>query len=291
MNRKILLLLCVFLGVLVTAVSLTNRSTQAGDLPVLDEFTYLPIIVKPVPQPQIVYFRADVEIADPGDTIVLSWHTQNATAVTLYHMMPSGQFGQFWNVAATGTMSYTISPGTRNVERFHLYADNDEAPAVGVLLELPLTCPHTWFFAPEPPICPQDAALETAAAEQQFEHGWMIWLEETDQILVIYNDAVFSPRWSFFTDDWEQGMPVDDPTIVPPTGFYQPQRGFGLIWREMPSVRDRLGWAVDTEQAYTAVLQRTSYSKYNETYILALDEEIWKLKPEHSGWEKFPNEK
>lgn len=290
MSRRILVLLAVIVGVLVTAVSLTNRSTQAGDPPVLDEYTYLPIVVKPVPQPQIIYFKADVEIADPGDTIVLSWHTQNATVVNLYHMMPSGQFGQFWDVAATGTMSYTISPGTRNVERFHLYADNDEAPAVGVLLELPLTCPHTWFFAPEPPICPQDAALETAAAEQQFEHGWMIWLEDADLIYVIFNDTVFSPKWMSYTDDWEVGMPEDDPNIVPPSGFYQPQRGFGLIWREQPSIRDRLGWAIAPEAPYTSALQRTSYSKYNQTYIRALDGEIWKLLPEFSGWEKFPDE-
>ena len=290
MSRKFLILFLVVMAVLVTAVSLISHPIQAGEPPVLDEFAYLPIALKPVAQPQIHYFVANVAIANPGDTIVLSWHTQNATAVTLYHLLPTGQFGQFWNVAATGTMSYTISPGTRNFERFQLYADNDQADAVGASLELPLTCPHTWFFAPEPPICPQDAAVSTAAAEQQFEHGWMIWLGEQDQIYVIFNDIVFSPKWMSYADNWEAGMPEDDPNIVPPPGYYQPKRGFGLIWREQPSIRDRLGWAIAPEEAYTSALQRTSYAKYNETYIRALDGEIWKLLPEFSGWEKFPDE-
>ncbi len=290
MSRKILALQLLLVGLLLTAVSLVNRPAQAEEPPTLDKFVYLPIVLKPVPQPQIYYFVADVEIADPGDTIWLSWHTQNATAVTLYHLLPTGQFGSFWNVEPTGTMSYTISTSTRNYERFILYADNDEAPAVSASLELPLTCPHTWFFAPEPPICPQDAALETAAAEQQFEYGWMIWLGEESQIYVIFNDAVFSPKWKAFADNWEEGMPEDDPNIVPPPGFYQPRRGFGLIWREEPSIRDRLGWAIAPEEGYTSAIQRTSYAKYNETYIRALDGEIWKLLPESSAWEKFPDE-
>jgi hypothetical protein len=150
-----------------------------------------------------------------------------------------------------------------------------------------LNCPYGWLFAPEPPICAQDAPLISTASEQQFEHGTMIWVAEEDRIYVLYDDAIFSPKWSNFVDDWNPGDPIDDPTIQPPPGFLQPQRGFGLVWREQPQVRDRLGWALAPEAGYTTAVQRTSYSRYNETYILALDEDIWLLKPEQSGWEKF----
>ena len=291
MNRKCLLLLLLIFGSLVTAVSILIQPTKAGDSPDLDKFVYLPIVFKPIPQPQIDYFVADIPIADPGDTIWLSWHTRNATAVTLYHLLPTGQFGQFWNVATTGTMSYTISENTRNYERFMLFADNDQATAVNASIELPLTCPFIWFFAPKPPVCPQDPPTESAAAEQEFEHGWMVWIGATKQIYVIFNDTGFYPRWTAFADTWEDGMPIDDPTIIVPPGYYQPKRGFGLIWREEPSVRDRLGWAVVEEAGYAASLQRTSYARYNEIYIRAYDGEIWKLLPEQSGWEKFPDEK
>jgi hypothetical protein len=46
-----------------------------------------------------------------------------------------------------------------------------------------------------------------------------------------------------------------------------------------------LAWAVDEEFGYTTLLQRTSYAKYNETYILAQDGAIWRLLAERSGWE------
>jgi len=65
-------------------------------------------------------------------------------------------------------------------------------------------------------------------------------------------------------------------------------RGFGLLWREEPGIRDRLGWAIDNESAYETALQRTSYAKYNVTYIRAADGDIWRLQPELSGWQKWP---
>ncbi|HRQ36747.1 MAG TPA: hypothetical protein PLD25_02400 [Chloroflexota bacterium] len=252
-----------------------------------DATIYLPLVFKSEPPPQILSFTANVEIADPGDTIELSWVTANAVSVTLYHLLPTGQLGQFWNVAISGTMPYTISEAARNVERFVLYAAREGQPAAGASVEIILTCPYPWFFAPAPDICAQDAALLSPAAEQQFENGWMIWVGEEDLIYVLYDDDVFSPKWQAFTDDWEPGDPVSDTTIIPPEGYYQPLRGFGLVWREQPFVRDRLGWAVALEAGYDTAVQRTSYSRYNHTYIRALDADIWHLFPEHSAWEKF----
>jgi hypothetical protein len=255
-----------------------------------EQFVYLPIITKPIPPPQILYFDANVETADPGDTIELSWATQNAITVTIYHLMASGQLGEFWNVGITGTMTYTISELARNIERFHIYAASEVSPTAGATLEIILTCPFTWFFAPAPDICPQDAALISPAAEQQFEHGWMIWVEEQDFIYVLYDDDIHSPKWQIFQDEWDPGEPISDTTIIPPPGHYQPLRGFGLVWREQPNVRDRLGWAVVEEAGYETAVQRTSYYEYNHTYLRALDNDIWHLFPEQSAWEKFTQE-
>lgn len=252
-----------------------------------NQFTYLPIVQKPWPPPEILTFTANVPIADPGDTIELQWDTSNATTVTLYHMFPSGQLGTFWAVSPTGTMPYTIPESTRNKETFALYAGNPGNPYTNATLYLPLTCPFTWFFQPAPDICPQDAVLVSPGAEQAFEHGWMIWVGEEDRIYVLYNDETFSPKWEAFQDEWNEGDPIDDPSITPPQGFYQPVRGFGLVWREQPNVRDRLGWALAPEAAYTTQVQRTSYYKYNHTYIRAYDGNVWHLEPEHSGWEKI----
>jgi hypothetical protein len=89
-------------------------------------------------------------------------------------------------------------------------------------------------------------------------------------------------------DVWDESKPESDPGIVPPVGLYQPVRGFGLVWREEPGVRDRLGWAVDREVGYPTAIQRTSRYKYNATYVKALDGGVWELGPEGSKWRHIP---
>jgi hypothetical protein len=262
-------------------------SLIASELGSTDSIVYLPVAHKPVLEPQIIFFTADVDVADPGDTIELAWETADATAVTIYHLLPTGQLGTFWNVAASGTMTYSIGTGERNWTVFALYAANEFFPAVNATVTVILNCPYPWFFAPAPDICAQDAVITGAGAEQHFEHGTMIWVGAEDRIYVLFEDDMYTTKWSAYTDEWDEGDPVDDPDIHPPPGFYQPQRGFGLVWRDQPLVRDRLGWAVDTEMGYETAVQRTSYGRYNDIYIRALDGNIWRLLPESSGWEKI----
>lgn len=280
--RRAVILFIVFVA-LVTAVSIPFISAVQQN----NTDTYLPLILNPAHPPVIHSFTADRLVANPGDTVELSWETQYATTVTLYHLMPTGQFGTFWDVAPSGTMTYTISEGSRNVERFALFADNDAFTYTSASLEITLTCPYAWFFSPAPAICPQNEAIPSPGAEQHFERGVMIWSGEEDLIYVLFDDDIFSPKWTAFADLWEEGDPVDDPGITPPSGLYQPQRGFGLVWREQPGVRDRLGWATAPEAGYEIIVQRTSYAKYNEIYMRALDGNVWWLKAEHSAWEKI----
>jgi hypothetical protein len=283
MFKRIGILLITFL--LATAV-FSTVVWAATAVPTEDTFVYLPLVSVPAQPPQILNFTANVSIADPGDTITLSWETSHATTITLYHLF-GGVFGSFWDVAPTGSMTYTISSSSRNSESFALYASNNDFPYDSAGLTLPLTCPFTWFFTPEPDVCPQEAALLSASAEQQFEHGFMIWVGEENLIYVLFDDTMYTDGWAAFEDTWQDGDPVDDPSIVPPPGFYQPQRGFGLVWREQPQIRDRLGWALAPEIGGDTAVQRTSYFKYNHFYLKALDNNVWHLLPERSDWEKF----
>lgn len=70
----------------------------------------------------IDYFRADVAVADPGDTITLTWATHNAAVITLYRLMPSGQLGTSWEVEPVGSWPFLIDPATRNSVTFMLFA-------------------------------------------------------------------------------------------------------------------------------------------------------------------------
>jgi hypothetical protein len=59
---------------------------------------------------------------------------------------------------------------------------------------------------------------------------------------------------AIYGDDWDEHQPIDS-GLTPPADRYEPQRGFGKVWRENPWVRDLLGWAIAPEQPGTANLQ------------------------------------
>jgi hypothetical protein len=237
--------------------------------------------------PVIDFFQGDVEEADPGDTVILEWESTGATDAALYHLLPTGQLGTYWEVDVSGTFEYEIDAAERNATRFLLVVNDDGDNSARASLSIPLRCPDTWFFEPAPEGCPAGPAVTSAGAEQHFERGVMIWIEEEGAIFVLFDDG-HSPWWRGYPDEWEPGDPESDPDIVPPEGLYQPVRGFGLVWRERLDVRDRLGWATDREAAFDTAVQRTSRAKYNDMFIRALDGTVWKLLPESSGWETVP---
>ena len=239
-------------------------------------------------EPAVLYFRADVQQADPGDTISLEWASRGADDAILYHMPPSGQLpANGWDVDTTGSFSYEVQPDERNSSEFLLVVTNHAGHHATAQLAVTLRCPDPWFFTPEPEVCPT-APIVSAAAEQHFERGTMIWVEEEDRIYVLYDDARHSPKWDAFVDEWDEGKPDHDPSLTPPQGLFQPVRGFGLAWREYPEVRDRLGWAIAEEMAFDTTVQRTTLYKYNSVYVRGLDGRVWHLGPERSSWEVVP---
>jgi hypothetical protein len=113
-------------------------------------------------------------------------------------------------------------------------------------------CAHAFFFTPAPPLCPREAAVESAAAEQPFTGGVMIWLESAGAIFVFFPDG----SWQRFADTWTEEEAASDPALTPPAGFFQPIRGFGKVWREHPELQEQLGWATGVELGYTSAVQR-----------------------------------
>jgi hypothetical protein len=242
------------------------------------------VAVSPTPAAVISYFRAVPAEADPGDTINLEWATANAATVTLWRMAPTGQFGQWWDVEASGSFAYAIDPSERNRVTFALFAGDETSGYQSTTVEVILRCTAEWFFANAPDICPADAAVVSAGAVQIFAQAIMVWVQAEDMIYILFQDGNYPP-WYSYTDEWDPGEPEIDPSLEPPPGFYQPVRGFGLLWREDANLRERLGWAMNPEFSYTVSVQRTSFPKYNDTYLSAPDGYIWRLKAERSGWE------
>ncbi len=126
-------------------------------------------------------------------------------------------------------------------------------------------------------VCPASPAEETAASAQLFENGRMIRVklehcvqpisgdcpaEFKGYLILVFpskalGDAGEAAPYYVFGDDWDASQPIDS-GLTPPIGRYEPQRGFGKVWRENPDVRERLGWAIAREQPGTANYQASS---------------------------------
>ncbi len=105
---------------------------------------------------------------------------------------------------------------------------------------------------PTADLFPTPTIGQIQVAEQQFEHGRMFWIQPRKQIWIIYDDGSGGGKWEIYQDNFQDGEMESDPNIVPPPGDYQPERGFGKIWRETPGVRDRLGWGIIPEYGYVS---------------------------------------
>jgi len=109
---------------------------------------------------------------------------------------------------------------------------------------------------------PIEAATSAPGAYQPFEHGAMIDRSDIRRIYVFCGDQqarrVFQGQRlePFLPDTWDPSQPVGGGP-GPQPGLYEPQRGFGKLWREYPGVRDCLGYATaPAETPYTVVVQR-----------------------------------
>ncbi len=114
------------------------------------------------------------------------------------------------------------------------------------------TIPSGGTPTPLPTNFPTATTAEINVAEQVFEGGRMLWIQPTDQIWVLVVTSEGEGTWTVYDDTFEEGDVERDPTITPPQGLYQPERGFGKLWRETPEVREALGWAVTPEFGYVS---------------------------------------
>lgn len=253
--------------------------------------SYLPLISKTESGPLIHYFRANVDVADPGDTIQLEWASSGAVSTTLMRIERGGPIAEFWDVEPTGVFTYTISEAAREFVTFSLFVVNAEGESAGAGVTVRLTCPDTWFFEPAPDGCPGGPARFTNGAEQPFEHGYMVWVEDgwtagQAAIYVLFEGEDSDGSWALYPDTWVEGETICN-AGSPPPGLLQPERGFGKLWCTEPGVRDWLGWATEAETGYETAVQRDSAPKYSTFYVRASDDNVWKLLPERSGWEKI----
>ncbi len=120
---------------------------------------------------------------------------------------------------------------------------------------------NQWFFnfayGASDSGCP-GPVITSQAVGQNFQGGRVYRYDpqpgEQATIYVIYNDMT----WATYPDTWTSDQPMNDPSINPPPGWYQPTGAIGKLWREQPGLRDKLGWAYLPEGPFTGRRQSSS---------------------------------
>jgi hypothetical protein len=103
-----------------------------------------------------------------------------------------------------------------------------------------------------PNVFPTDTLGQIPVAEQVFERGRMFWIQPLRQIWVMLDDGSGAGKWLVFEDTYQEGEAESDPSIIPPAGMYQPERGFGKLWRTNQEVNDALGFGLTPEFGYVS---------------------------------------
>lgn len=239
----------------------------------------------------IRFFTAASEELAPGQNVTLFWEVGGAERVSIFELNTEGEREREWrNLSTSGqlTVNPTVIPaadesGTGSA-RFTLVASTGET-SVEQILDLAFNCTTVWFFAPPPASCPSTPPAPTFQVEQRFERGFMIWLEVTREIYIVYNDGQ-TPAWLLVPDTFVEGDPERDDNIIPPAGLLQPIRGFGKIWRENQRTRERLGWALQPEFGYDGLTQSSGTTDATRaTYLRAAEGDILELLAGGQSWQ------
>jgi hypothetical protein len=151
--------------------------------------------------------------------------------------------------------------------------------------------------------CPLVMPPTVAMSLQHFEHGLMVYVDykglnysyETNprKIYVLYEDGSSESFIDYYFGD--QYEPTPPPLPTPPAGLQAPNLGFGKVWREKPTVRQRLGFATAPEIA----LDRANFQFFGFGYMLSDGKTIY-IFPSYStntivadvvtyDWRTFPD--
>lgn len=223
-----------------------------------------------------VRFLGDLE--SPSTSVRLQWHIADASAVTFSYMPANYGSGGF-NAEGNGSGDFIVShdPMQGGTDAVYMVS-TDTGILTAITLSLP--CEYEWnpIFVENPNHLDACAVYDThtRAFQQNFEGGMIVWLQNDDDELP---NAILVTDWigTFHheeVDTFIRGIdPIKDVTITPPDGMYQPEYSVGKVWRDNRDIREKLGWATDFGQFYSAHQQGVLNDRYHGLdYISLIDD-------------------
>lgn len=229
-----------------------------GDVVVTPTPTPVPATMTPAPGTgRITSFTVAPTLVNPGSPVTLAWEVTGTGGISIEQSVP-GLVGTSTVVSAQsrqGTTTITLPDFAVYSVVYTLFtADRASNQSVTVAVN----CTRTFFFGAGDG-CPTGSANEVNAAFQQFEGGYMLWRGDTNEIYVHYDDGTFqNGSAQYFLESSYGNLPDPELDEAPPLDRVAPVSGFGKVWANGPGVRDKLGWALDVEQAYTMRIQQVA---------------------------------
>ena len=288
---------------LTAAPTLTPLATPTSTLPPpppTPTKTAVPIIptvtptATPVLSPEIYSFGVDMQEVEPNSVLNISWSTfGDRIELCVYQSGYSGYY-ECWPVAATDSLSWQMPEDLSTGFWVEIIAHQGNLQVVdGEFVQVSCANPEEWwFFSPSPTSCPMGEAIETAAAFQYFEHGWMLWLESEDVIYVFFDDGTYA---QFYGHHLLGDVNSGDGGIVAPDGRVAPVRGFGLVWRgeaygaEGGWIRDKMGWGLYPESGFQAHYQKEMLFDTVGRYVTDLDGRVIFMDLARGTWSIYSN--
>src|SRR5574341_1329237 len=231
--------------------------------------------------PVIEYFVAVPTDARPGDRIQFFWATRNVTQAALWRVKEDGSPGRAFPVPPSGQYDLPALAAGRE-EEFVLSATNGHV-TVEARVHVNVSCPLEFFFEDVPEeSCPTTEAVSENATFQAFEHGQMFWMQTANQIIILFTSG--EPAWMIVVNPFFDGAPEDDPNIIPPEGMRQPRREFGMVWRDTPGVRERVGWALGDPLPYLMTKQTADVEGQSQLFFTDPVGSVIRLVPDGEEW-------
>ena len=223
----------------------------------------------------IVRFSAEISYLPNGDEdVTFTWETTGSEQLELWLGFHPDRAAFRQPVQASGTLTERFT----NRDYFHIKTGlvaSKNGRNETVEQSLVFQCEYDYFFDYEafglkPIGCPHSVVSSYSASYQQFERGFMIFFPVREGQKARVGVFPYGAGYKFIDDTWTSAEPIYDPLIVPPDGMYQPQYGFGKVWRENESIRADLGWATDLEFGFNGQSQaeeNAAFLAFGTAYI------------------------
>jgi hypothetical protein len=217
--------------------------------------TWTSSIANVVLNPRVQSLSTNTSTPAVGDELVISWSVTdtNSALLEIYDGNSETNLYAYMGLAPSGSVSITVPPTANQKLRIVATAANkipgayDRKASAELMVNVVAAT--------------QTTTVTTYAAYQAFEHGFMVWRSDNDDVYVFGSGVTIY--------DTAAGLP-DNIYTTPPDGLIAPINAFGRVWSNNDYLRTNLGWATGSEQGYQATVTYTGRVETMTEFTLSL---------------------